>query len=98
MDDGLSIELIRPQYETYVSAASAFPPCFASERSSGERPARRTHDRHEHVSIFVVRDIARGVVTKRVADLTVEGPVLPRCKSPGPDPSGSATLPTTPPA
>src|SRR4028119_1561726 len=45
--------------------------------------AVRAHDGYEHVSFLVVHDVSHGILTKRVADLTIdEAPVFPGYESP----------------
>jgi hypothetical protein len=56
----------------------------AQKISAGELQAVRTHDSYEHVSVRVVHDVPGGILTERVADLTVfDAPVFPRYESPG---------------
>jgi hypothetical protein len=51
----------------------------AEEIVGGEPQAMRSHDGHEHVIIVVVHDVAGGILTERVADLTVvDASVFPR--------------------
>src|SRR3712207_3221655 len=54
----------------------------AQKISSSKLHTSRTHDRYTHVSIGVVHDVPHGVLTERVADLTIDGPVFPGYESP----------------
>jgi hypothetical protein len=86
MDDGLPVELIAAAIGDIGLGGSGLLLGSSAEKvSSRERGAPRSHNRNEHVSVLVVGDVARGVLAERVADLTVEGPVLPRYESPGPN-------------
>ena len=50
----------------------------AQKISAGELQAVRTHDSYEHVSVGVVHDVSRSILTERVADLTIfDAPVFP---------------------
>jgi hypothetical protein len=50
----------------------------AQKISASELQAIRTHDSYEHVSVGVVHDISRSILTERVADLIIfDAPVFP---------------------
>src|SRR5215211_3044863 len=52
----------------------------------GEPQAVRSHDGHEHIAILVVDDVAGGIFTEWVADLSIfDAPVFPGYESPGAD-------------
>src|SRR5215217_5454725 len=52
----------------------------------GEPQAMRSHDGHEHVTILVVHDVAGGIFTEWVANLSIfYASVFPRQESPGAD-------------
>src|SRR3712207_3385041 len=58
----------------------------AQKISAGELRAVRTHDSYGHVSVLVVHDVSRSILTERVANLTVfDAPVFPGYESPGAD-------------
>src|SRR5215208_5677999 len=85
MGNRVSVEFI-PTTIGHVSVSGLhFLLCTTPEKvSGGELLAVRARDSYEHVSVLVIHDVSRSILTERVADLlTIDAPVFPRYESPG---------------
>src|SRR3712207_5069405 len=83
MDDSVSPEFILAAIgDVSLSGLRSLLRAPAQEISGGKLQAVRTHDSYEHVTIGAVHDVSHGILTERVADLTIETPVFPGYEPP----------------